>query len=280
MTNDNKISKFRFALIDDTSHQHLFVIRFTRTSLLVTTISATVALCALVFLLIAFTPLRSLIPGYPDARSKRAAIQNAIKVDSLESVIYRWELYTANLKHILAGEEAVRMDSLINKVSKSSVSELNQEYLKKQDSLLRQTVTNEEQFGITSRNTRELPLEGVLFFTPVKGVILKGFDAYTHPFLDISASAGSVVKAALDGTVIYAGWDKESGHTIYIQHGRDLITTYKNNGSLTKKTGDKVKAGTPIAVLGESADESSTSHLHFELWRNGDCIDPTKYLNL
>ena len=280
MANDNKISKFRFALIDDTSHQHLFVIRFTRTSLLVTSISAAVALCALVFILIAFTPLRTLIPGYPDARSQRAAIQNAIKVDSLESVIFRWELYTANLKHILAGEEAERMDSLINKVSRSSVSELNQTYLKKQDSVLRQTVTKEEQFGIASRNIRELPLEGMLFFTPVNGVIFRGFDSHTHPFLDISAPAGSVVKAALDGAVIHAGWDKENGYTIYIQHSRDLITAYKNNSSLTKKIGDKVKAGTPIATLGESADESGTSHLHFELWRNGDSIDPTKHLNL
>ena len=280
MANDNKISKFRFALIDDTSLQHLFEIRFSRTSLIVTTISAAVALCALVFLLIAFTPLRSLIPGYPDARSKRAAIQNAIKVDSLESVIFRWELYTANLKHILAGEEAVRMDSLINKVSKSSVSELNQTYLQKQDSVLRQTVNNEEQFGISSRNRRELPLEGLLFFTPVNGVILQGFNSHTHPFLDISAPAGSVIKAALDGTVVYAGCDKENGHIIYIQHGSDLITTYKNNGTLTKKVGDKIKAGTPIAVLGESADDSGTSHLHFELWHNGESIDPTKYLNL
>lgn len=280
MTNDNKISKFRLALIDDTSHQHLFVLRFTRTSLIVTTVSAAVAAVALIFLFIAFTPLRTFIPGYPDARAKRAAIQNAVKVDSLENVIFRWELYTSNLKNVLAGEQGVRIDSIINAISRTSVKGLDLTYLKQQDSTLRDLVAKEEQFGIASHNRRELPIEGVLFFTPVKGVILNGFDSHSHPFLDISAAEGTVVKAALDGTVIHTGWSEDNGYTIFIQHDGDLITAYKNAGSLNKKVGDRVKAGTPIAVLGPAGKAAKSSHLHFELWHNGESIDPTQYLSL
>ncbi|MBR5564415.1 MAG: M23 family metallopeptidase [Bacteroidales bacterium] len=279
MANDNKISKFRFALIDDTSHQHIFVIRFTRASLLATTICGAIAILLLIFMLIAFTPIRTFIPGYPDSRSKRAAIQNAVKVDSLENVIFRWELYTTNLKRVLTGEEGVQLDSIIKTISQTSVQDLDQAHLRKQDSLLRQHVTEEEQFGIASHNSRKLPIEGVLFFTPVKGVVLRGFDAYTHPFLDIAAAEGTVVKAALDGTVIHAGWDKKTGYAIYIQHEGDLITAYKNNSSITTKEGSRVKAGAPIAVVGASNEESTGSHLHFELWHNGENVDPTQYLN-
>ena len=279
MANDNKISKFRFALIDDTSHQHLFVLRFTRTSLIATVVSGSIAILALIFMLIAFTPIRTFIPGYPDSRSKRAAIQNAVKVDSLENVIFRWELYTTNLKRVLSGEEGIQIDSIIKNISQTSVQDLDQAHLRKQDSLLRQHVTEEEQYSISARNSRKLPIEGVLFFTPVKGVVLTGFDPYTHPFLDIAAAEGTVVKAALDGTVIHAGWDKESGYTLYIQHEGDLITAYKNNITLTTKEGSRVKAGTPIAVVGASNEEDTASHLHFELWHNGESIDPAQYLN-
>ena len=279
MANDNKISKFRFALIDDTSHQHIFVLRFTRTSLLATAISGALAILLVIFMLIAFTPIRTFIPGYPDARSKRAAIQNAVKVDSLENVIFRWELYTTNLKRVLTGEEGVQLDSIIQTISQTAVQDLDQAHLRKQDSLLRQHVVEEEQFGIASHNSRKLPIEGVLFFTPVKGVVLRGFDTHTHPFLDIAAAEGTVVKAALDGTVVHAGWDKETGYAIYIQHEGDLITAYKNNSSITTKEGSRVKAGAPIAVVGASNEESTGSHLHFELWHNGENVDPTQYLN-
>lgn len=279
MANDNKISKFRFALIDDTSHQHIFVLRFTRTSLLATTISGAIAILLVIFMFIAFTPIRTFIPGYPDARSKRAAIQNAVKVDSLENVIFRWELYTTNLKRVLTGEEGVQLDSIIQTISQTAVQDLDQAHLRKQDSLLRQHVVEEEQFGIASHNSRKLPIEGVLFFTPVKGVVLRGFDAHTHPSLDIAAAEGTVVKAALDGTVVHAGWDKETGYAIYIQHEGDLITAYKNNSSITTKEGSRVKAGAPIAVVGTSNEESTGSHLHFELWHNGENVDPTQYLN-
>ena len=279
MANDNKISKFRFALIDDTSHQHIFVLRFTRTSLLATTICGGIAILLVIFMFIAFTPIRTFIPGYPDARSKRAAIQNAVKVDSLENVIFRWELYTTNLKRVLTGEEGVQLDSIIQTISQTAVQDLDQAHLKKQDSLLRQHVVEEEQFGIASHNSRKLPIEGVLFFTPVKGVVLRGFDAHTHPSLDIAAAEGTVVKAALDGTVVHAGWDKETGYAIYIQHEGDLITAYKNNSSITTKEGSRVKAGAPIAVVGASNEESTGSHLHFELWHNGENVDPTQYLN-
>ena len=206
---DNKRTNFRLAVTDDKSHEQLFAIRFTKTSAFVATVTVLVMLCALIYSVIAYTPVRTFIPGYPDAHSKRAAIQNTIKVDSLERVIFRWEMYSENLKRVLAGEEALKIDSILINTGKPADSKADISGLMKQDSILRQSVMEEEQFGISARKHRDLPIEGMLFFTPLKGVVSQGYDPAIHPYVDITAPKGSVVKAVLDGTVIFTGWSDD-----------------------------------------------------------------------
>ena len=276
---ENKRSNFRLAIIDDKSHEHLFTLRFTKTSGFVAIVTVLVILCALIYSAVAYTPLRTFIPGYPDAHSKRAAIQNAIKVDSLERVIFRWEMYSENLKRVLAGEEALKIDSILINTTKSAVNEAELAGLLKKDSMLRQGVLEEEQFGISARKQRDLPIEGMLFFTPLKGVVSQGYDAAIHPYVDIAAASGSVVKAVLDGTVIFTGWSADTGHTIQIQHDGDIISIYKHNEKLLKKTGEKVSAGTPIALVGNTGEMTTGPHLHFELWHKGETVDPTKHIS-
>ena len=275
---DKRHSRLRLMISDDKTHQHLFKLHFTRTGFVVGAISGTIVFAALIFIIIAYTPLKTFIPGYPDARSKRAAIQNAIRIDSLENVIYRWELYSENLKRVMEGEDPLKIDSLINDGIKNN-SAADMKKLAERDSILREHVRQEEEFGISDRDKRNLPIEGLHFFTPLKGVVSQGYDAAVHPYIDITAASGSVVKATLDGTVIYAGWSEDSGYTIQIQHEGDIISIYKHNEKLSKKVGDKVTAGTPIALVGNSGNLTTGSHLHFELWHKGETVDPTNYIN-
>ena len=107
-------------------------------------------------------------------------------------------------------------------------------------------------------------------FTPLKGVVLRAYDSVLHPYIDITAPANSVVMSALEGTVVFDGWNDEYGYTIVIQHSGDLVTVYKHNQKLLRKTGDRVSAGTSIALAGE--------HLHFELWYRGEAVNPEKYI--
>ena len=276
---DNKRTDFRLAVIDDKSHEQLLTIRFTKTTLFIAIVTILVMLCALIYSLVAYTPIRTFIPGYPDAHSKRAAIQNTIKVDSLERVIFRWEMYSENLKRVLAGEEALKIDSILISTRNLTGAGADMEALMKRDSMLRQGVMEEEQFGISARKQRDLPIEGMLFFTPLKGVISQGYDPNIHPYVDITAPSGSVVKAVLDGTVIFSGWSADAGHTIQIQHDGDIVSIYKHNEKLLKKTGDKVSAGTPIALVGNSGEMTTGAHLHFELWHKGETVDPTKHIS-
>lgn len=275
---EKKSNPFRLAIIDDKTHKHLVTFHFTRTTFFIAVVTVLVVLCAAIYSIIAFTPIRTFIPGYPDARSKRSAIQNAITIDSLENVIFRWELYSENLRRAVEGEEPLKIDSLIKAGSRTNAENLDMEVIARQDSLLREHVKEEEQFGISDRDHRNLPIEGLHFFTPLKGVISQGYDQTTHPYIDITAPEGSVVKATLDGTVIFAGWSDEAGHTIQIQHEGDIVSIYKHNEKLLKKAGDRVTAGTPIAVVGNTGKLSTGDHLHFELWHKGQTVDPTLYI--
>lgn len=270
--------RFRLAVIDDNTHQQLVTLRFTKTSLFITSTTIIVLICAAIYSIIAFTPVRTFIPGYPDARSKRAAIQNAIKIDSLERVIFRWELYSENLRRAVEGEEPIKIDSLINMSRRADVKNTDKSELAIKDSMLREQVKEEEQFGISARTNRNLPIEGLHFFTPLKGVVSQGYDTATHPYIDITATAGSVVKATLDGTVIFAGWSDDTGHTIQIQHDGDIVSIYKHNDKLLKKAGDRVTAGSPIALVGNTGELTTGAHLHFELWHKGETVDPTRYI--
>ena len=276
---EKKTRNFRLTLVDDKSHQHLWTAHFTKASFIVTIITAVVMFSAAVYCVVAYTPVRTFIPGYPDAHSKRAAIQNAIRIDSLENVIYRWELYSENLKRVVEGKEPLKIDSLINAAQEERASKADAADFAKKDSILRETVKEEEEFGISARSKRDLPIEGLHFFTPLKGVVSQGYDANIHPYLDITAPAGSVVKATMDGTVIFAGWSDEAGNTIQIQHGSDIVSIYKHNEKLIKNVGDKVTAGSPIALVGNTGSLSTGSHLHFELWYKGESMDPTKHIN-
>jgi murein DD-endopeptidase MepM/ murein hydrolase activator NlpD len=274
-----KVEHFRISLIDDMTHKQMWVMRFTRTGLFLFIISVITVIMAASFSIVAFTPIRTFIPGYPTAHTKRAAIENALKIDSLQNVIYTWKFYSENLKRVIDGQEPVSIDSLIRSYGGSNADAASRESLDGQDSVLRENVRKAEQFGLSKSGERQLPIEGMHFFTPLKGVISQGYDRLLHPYIDITAPANSVVMSVLDGTVINAGWSDDSGYTIQIQHSDDIVSIYKHNQKLLKKTGDKVSAGTPIALVGNTGALTTGDHLHFELWYRGEAIDPTKYIN-
>ena len=264
---DKKVRSFRLALVDALSHERLWSIRFTRTAFIIAILSAVVLITVGLFSLIAYTPIRTFIPGYPDAHSRRQAVQNALRIDSLETRILQWELYTENLRRVVAGETPIQMDSLILSMNApGSLKETNARFLALRDSLLRADVAAEEQFEVSAAPRLGLPIEALSFFTPVKGVISKPFDLTFHPWLDVTAPAGTMVMSVLDGSVMFITWDAESG------------SIYKNILKPLQKTGDSVKAGAPLGVLASSSSLTKGDHLHFELWYSGAPVDPVQYI--
>ena len=272
-----KVNIFRLQLVDNETHRKIWGIKFSRMGFIILTASSLLVIFAIVFAIFALTPLKTVIPGYPDSHTKREAVQNAIRIDSLESVISRWELYSENLVRVVSGQEPISLDSIIRIADASRTAAKDPDYLNRQDSLLRSEVSAQEQFSLTSSQERKLPIEGIHFFSPLKGVISQEYESVIHPYIDITAPAGSVVMSVLDGTVVFAGWNDESGYTICIQHQDDIISVYKHNQKLMRKAGDHVTAGSSIALVGSS--EQTGDHLHFELWYKGEAVNPSQYIS-
>lgn len=272
-----KTRKYRLALTDAVSHERIRSLTFTRPMFITAVVSAAVLLLVLFYLLVALTPIRTFIPGYPDARARRQAVQNAMRIDSLETQILQWELYTENLKKVVAGEEPLLLDSLILR-QQASHREGDAAFLARRDSLLRARVSEAEQFEVSGPR-RNLPIEALSFYTPAKGVVSQGFDRSLHPYVDITAPAGTAVMSVLDGTVVFSGWDEVDGYTLAIQHKGDILSVYRHNEKLLKKAGEAVKAGTPVALTGASSSLTKGNHLRFELWYEGEPVDPAAYIS-
>ena len=270
----NKV--YRLTLVEDRTHLRIKFWRFSRLGFVLIGLTTIVVVSLLFWCIIALTPLRTTVPGYPDAHFKRGAIANALKVDSLENEMTRWALYAGNLSRILAGEETLGADTLLTGNTKEYLRKLSEAEIARNDSLLRTSVAGNEQFGLSGRK-RELPLEGQHFFTPLKGTVSQSFDAVLHPAVDITAPAGAVVCAVLDGTIIFADWADATGYSLAIQHESGILSFYKHNQKLLRKTGDKVSAGTPVALVGSTGSLTAADHLRFELWYNGEPVDPAKY---
>ena len=278
MTKEKKERILRLSVVNESTGTCIWLVHLSKPVLVMGAVSAVLILLVGAFCLAAFTPLRTFIPGYPDAHVQRAAMQNAITVDSLENVIARWEFYTRNLRSIVEGEDPVRIDSLVRARAARPLDESARARVRSSDSLLRGQVMEAEKFGLADR-TRVLPIEGVHFFPPLKGVVSRSYEKVVHPYIDITAPANSVAMAVLDGTVINAGWSDEAGYTLEIQHENDIVSIYKHNQRLLHGIGDRVSAGSPVAIVGNTGTLPSGDHLRFELWYKGEAVDPAKYIS-
>lgn len=103
----------------------------------------------------------------------------------------------------------------------------------------------------------------------------------THNGLDLAADKGTPVKAVLDGTVVDVYQDTMYGITIVLDHGNGIKTKYANlsTDSMAKK-GDKVKKGTVISGVGNTAiaESNEQPHLHFEVLQNGVSVNPRNFI--
>lgn len=120
----------------------------------------------------------------------------------------------------------------------------------------------------------------VKFIWPVEGVIMSKFgwrEGRHHDGIDISAPAGTPVKAVEAGKVIYNDKLKGYGKLIIIKHEGQYSTVYAHNQANLVKEGDFVEQGQVIARVGMSG-KATGYHLHFEIRRNKKPIDPLPLL--
>ena len=269
---------YRLIIYNDSSIQTVWSIKLTPIKVLTLGSIGAILLILFTTVIIAYTPLRENIPGYPSAKVRQQIIYNYILVDSLENEIKNRDSYFEKIKTLFQGD--VPLDE--SSTPSSGLKTYDVKFKNSNADSIFQDKLLEEKLNLSvSSNSKKLPsISNIHFFTPLRGLITNKFDTKTEHFaVDIVGSPNSRISSVLDGTVVFAGWTMNTGYSIYIQHENNLISAYKHNAELLKEVGDKVKAGDAIAIMGNSGELTTGPHLHFELWHNGTALDPETYID-
>ena len=156
------------------------------------------------------------------------------------------------------------------------------------DNILLENILNDLEYSmvIDSSNSYENFLTG--FFSshkmgypdlaPVDGYVTRGLHLENkHMGIDIAAKNHDVVRAPADGKVLFSGNSEELGNTIIINHPGGFITLFGHNDSVFVKSGDDVKKEQVISLVGKTG-KSQGPHLHFEIWKNNQVLDPREMI--
>lgn len=274
--------KYRLSIVNENTLEEIWKIRASIFSGAILLLIFATFLVAITSFIIIATPIRYYLPGYLDSEVREKALRSAIKADSLEQQLKFQEVYINNIRDIFTGARQTDSVKYIDTVSVSA-----------DDPLLLKTETEkdynkrfeeEEKYNLSVLSqTTTIPMEGVVFFKPVKGLITEKFNPSDGQYgININISGKETVSAVLEGTVIFSGYDMQSGHTIQIQHKNGFISIYKNSTLLLKEMGTKVSTGEAIAIIenkkAEKDDKNPSTVFGFELWYKGKALDPESYI--
>ncbi len=157
------------------------------------------------------------------------------------------------------------------------------------DDLQSQLLSREQQLGVLENLilTRELNKQVYPQGSPVEdGWISSYFGQRADPFtgylashkgVDFAGPAGTQVNSVAAGLVTFAGERAGYGQMVEINHGNGLATRYCHNEKLLVKTGDMVRKGQEVSLMG-STGHSTGPHLHFEVLKNGQQVDPLRFI--
>ena len=228
------------------------------------------------FLLIYFTPLKEYFRGYTSIELRQNAVENSMKLDSLESLYITQSNYINSLKDLLSGN--ISYEELDENLSRNEnrVTELEIVNTNQEDSLLRALVEEEDKYNAFDIQGERFT---AVLFPPVKGGLSSAFDINSkHYGIDIIMPENSPVHSISEGIVVFSEWTSATGFVIIIEHLNGLTSIYKHNSSIVKSQGDRVGTGEIIAFTGNTGELTTGPHLHFELWYQGEPVDPQSYI--
>lgn len=268
--------KYKLTIVNENTLEEVVGIHVSKLNGLSVLITVLTVLFLIAASIIAFTPLRNYLPGYMNSEVRKQIVSNALRVDSLQLLLERQNLYIMNIQDIFSG-----------KVQIDSVRTLDSLTVARKDTLMERTC-REEEFRRQYEESEKYNLSTIIsqpdvskmiLYRPVRGMVSAHFEPEKKHFgTDIAANPNESILAAMDGTVVLSTYTAETGYVIMLQHNQDFISVCKHCGSLLKKQGEHVRGGEAIALVGNSGTLSTGPHLHFELWYKGRPVNPEKYI--
>jgi murein DD-endopeptidase MepM/ murein hydrolase activator NlpD len=219
-------------------------------------------------------------PRYAQRETNKKLDQLARRFDSLAIEEENKDQFIYNFKRVFNGDTASSFadPAMALRGQDKPIKPVNSMKLAPVDSQFRKDFEQSE-LSITLTGSKYRELRETFFFTPITGVVSDHYDVKkSHYGVDIVAKTNEPVKCIADGTVIVASWTQDAGYVIAIQHRGNLISVFKHNAELLKKVGSFVNAGEIISIVGNSGEMTDGPHLHFELWYNGNSLNPEEFV--
>ncbi|MBQ7191676.1 MAG: M23 family metallopeptidase [Paludibacteraceae bacterium] len=224
---------------------------------------------ALLSVLIIYTPIRQILPGYSEDL-RQGLVENTARVDSLQTTMEVQQRYLDVLKGVMSGEvstdtvqpldslEAVMREQLLE-----AKNEATEEFLAQYE--------NKERSSLQLFDIQETtPV--YTFFRPAHGVILQGYDPQNSVYgISLRTADNENLTAVLAGVVVHIDYEIDNSYTIILQHAT-YLSVYRHAQRVLKHVGESVKAGESIAIA------QAEPIFYFELWQNGHSINPEEVI--
>lgn len=274
-------TKYQLVIRKEENLEEKTTIGFTYTRILIVAFILFVLIFAASLFLSQTLLARWFDPRYAQRETERKLLLLSQRVDSLQREDEEKAAFIQNFQRVLSGDTSSRFVDAPAALKEQTkpIKPLNTAKLAPSDSQFRKDFEQSELSLISLTSSKYSELSETFFFTPITGFISDRYDVKKgHYGVDIVAKSNEPVKCIADGTVIMASWTQDSGHVIAIQHRGNLISVYKHNAELLKKVGSFVNAGEIISIVGNSGEMTSGPHLHFELWYNGNSLNPEEFV--
>jgi len=256
----------RISVMDDGTLNELFSFRLSGLGLIITFTLLFVLTMAILSLLIVYTPVRNILPGY-NQNLRNELMYESERIDSLTNAMTLQREYLSVIRNITAGE-----------VNTDSISSLDSLQLIAQEQLMqaKMEATEEfvEQYEQKGKDNMGLfdvqnAVPAVTLFRPAHGVIhpqapsVRGVSIGVR----IQTPKSENITAVLAGTIVYVNYELDNTYTVVMQHA-NYVSVYRGIGVLSKPVGTSLKAGETIGMIGKEG------LLDFELWKEGQAINP------
>ena len=232
-------------------------------------------------LTIIYTPIGYLMPERSNENLRMSINRMNQQIDTLELEIVKRDVFINNMKSVVY--ETFEYEDDVEQNRNNKQDEKEEEVPEKSVELkdLIDNVESELELGnlIENNLSKELEFDDMLFFTPLRGIVSDTFaPARNHFGTDIVAPKGQVIKSIQKGTVVVSTWSVDTGHMIGVQHENNIIS-FTSIIIPSQERGRYCEGRRGIAIIGNTGEMTDGPHLHFELWFNGQPINPQKYMS-
>ncbi len=276
------VNRYLLIIRNEENFAEKSTLSFTYAKVILLAVTVFIVLMLLSLLLVKTLLAQWFDPRHAQIEANKRLYELQVKVDSLAVEVDMKDRFIQNFQRVLSGDTTDAYEPFegeLNAGGGTINSDIDVTRLSPVDSQFRQEFEQTDLSLLRFASSSYTDLQEIFFFSPLTGFVSAPYNVKEgHHGIDVVAKKNEPVKCVADGTVIMASWTQDSGYVIAIQHRGNVISVYKHNAELLKEVGNFVNAGEIISIIGNTGDLTDGPHLHFELWYNGNSVNPEEFV--